>query len=119
MTDQLNVNIKELKVNEKKVYLVTLEGKVDAATVDDFQQNVNQLFTDGSPLNIILDLSDLQYINSKFVGYVLNWQMQADNNDGKVVLIGAKEYILDVLNVQGVLQFVPHCLTREEAQLLF
>ena len=68
---------------------------------------------------MIIDMSDLHYINSKFVGYVINWHVKASEDGGKVVLIGAKEYILDVLNVQGVLQIVPHCLTKEEAHLLF
>ena len=53
------------------------------------------------------------------LGYVINWHVKASEDGGKVVLIGAKEYILDVLNVQGVLQIVPHCLTKEEAHLLF
>lgn len=120
MKAKAQFEVKRISVSEKTVYVLGIEGEIDGINISYIEPHIEHLVeASNGKLYLILDLKDTLYINSKFVGYMINWFLSAKENGGKVVLSGAKEHIKDVLSVQGVFKFIPHFETTEEAKEAF
>ena len=76
--------------HERNVLVVTVVDKrIDAGAVDDFKTKISQYIADGENL-IVLDLSNVEFIDSSGLGAVVGaLKMLGDN--GKMVICGAAD----------------------------
>jgi anti-anti-sigma factor len=118
MEEKALITITKQTIDDATMYVVHLRGDIDAYNISEIEPEIHRVIAEhNSKLHLILDLHDTQYINSKFVGFVINWFLTIQENNGRLALVGAKDHIKDVLSVQGVLDLIPHFDSIEEALL--
>lgn len=120
MTDvQITIEDVQSTVPNKVVKLIHIVGQLDETNVDEKAKEVYALI-DGSPqqgLCLIFDFAGLEYMNSKSIGYLTDWYSKISALGGKIVIAGARENILDILQVVGLTQLINAYSTVEEAKL--
>lgn len=102
----------------KTIKLIHVVGQLDETNVDEKAKQVYSLI-DSVPqgLNLIFDFTGLEYMNSKSIGYLTDWYSKTSAQGGKTVIAGARENILDILQVVGLTQLINAYPTIEEAKL--
>ena len=100
------------------VKVIKFSGQLDETNVDEKSKGVYE-FLEGMPkgASVIFDFDELEYLNSKAVGYVTDWYSKITQNGGQVVIARVKDNIYDILNVVGITQIVKLAGTIDEAKL--
>lgn len=115
----VNITIEDLvtPLKDTKMKLIKFSGQLDESNVDENAKKIYKLIDviDTKPL-FIFDFSELEYMNSKSIGYLTDWYGKISAKEGKIVIIGAKENILDILQVVGLTQLIDNYSTVEEAK---
>jgi stage II sporulation protein AA (anti-sigma F factor antagonist) len=102
----------------KLIKLVRVSGQLDESNVDEEAKKIYTLIEASGPtLNLVFEFSGLEYMNSKSIGYLTDWYSKISANGGKVVIAGARENILDILQVVGLTQLINAYPSLEEAKL--
>ena len=70
---QVQINFQDLTLGGKAVKLVTFAGQLDETNVDTEAQKIYQVIDEMAEPNLILDFAELEYMNSKSIGYVTDW----------------------------------------------
>lgn len=102
----------------KNVKLIRISGQLDESNVDEEAKKIYSLIESvPNGLNIVFDLSALEYMNSKSIGYLTDWYSKVSSNGGKIVIAQARENILDILQVVGLTQLINAYPSLDEAKL--
>lgn len=100
--------------DDKTASVVTLDGEVDAVTVQKFQRALAPLLNK-RPANIVLDCSQLRYLNSRAIGLLVQSHRRAMVNDGKLILIGVNDKLMRTLDMGKITDALFLCENREDA----
>jgi anti-anti-sigma factor len=116
---QANITIEDIPVSTKDVTvkLVKFQGQLDESNVDEKAKVIYELI-EQFPQNLYLlfDFEELEYMNSKSIGYLTDWYGKVTEGKGKVVIAKTKSNILDILQVVGLTQLINCYATLEEAK---
>lgn len=101
------MNVGELKINREtlsdaRIDVLRLGGGIDAHTFEQLDTAIGDIFYEGN-YNIILDLTEVEYISSAGVGTLVSATHQAQQNGGNVVLIEVNERVCEVFRVLGLI----------------
>jgi anti-sigma B factor antagonist len=99
------------------VKIAKFVGQLDESNVDEKAQQIYQLIEQNpTNLNLIFDFEDLEYMNSKSIGYLTDWYGKVYENGGKIVIAKTRPNILDILQVVGLTQLIKTFATIDEAK---
>ncbi|MBI2453456.1 STAS domain-containing protein [Candidatus Peregrinibacteria bacterium] len=116
----VNITLEDVPTGDQKkqVKIVKLSGQLDESNVDENAKKVYKLIESvKEDLNLIFDFSELEYMNSKSIGYLTDWYGRITGKNGKIVIAQAKDNIYDILQVVGLTQLI-HCYpSLKEAKL--
>lgn len=103
---------------DKPAKLIKVKGQLDESNVDENAKKVYELI-EANPkgLNLVFDFSELEYMNSKSIGYLTDWYGKLNAVSGKVVIAAARDNIVDILQVVGLTQLIPCVATLDEAKM--
>lgn len=102
----------------KTIKLIKFSGQLDESNVDESAKKIYKLIENNpEKLTMIFDFSDLDYMNSKSIGYLTDWYGRVTGKEGKIVIAKAKENIRDILEVVGLTQLIQCYPSVEEAKL--
>jgi anti-anti-sigma factor len=108
------MKIKDTTIDSHKDFTkVALEGELDKVGLDTIRADLDKMIAESKTHNVVLDLSELTFINSEGVGYLLTIHYRLLKRDLKMILVGAKAHVKDVLEVIGMLTIVPYFETFE------
>jgi len=116
---EANITIEDVQSGkpDKIIKLVTISGQLDESNIDEKAKQLYEVINSvPQNLNLILNLENLEYMNSKSIGYLTDWYGKVSGGNGKVVIVKAKQNIADILNVVGLTQLIPIFQTIEEAK---
>ena len=101
----------------KIVKLIHIVGQLDESNVDEQAKSIYQVI-EANPqgLSLEFDVTGLEYMNSKSIGYLTDWYSKVSASGGKVVLAAPRENILDILQVVGLTQLVNAYPSVDEAK---
>lgn len=118
MTTPVTLNIQDVASSPDMILkIVKISGQLDESNVDEQAKKIYELIEQNpSKLNLILDFEELEYMNSKSIGYLTDWYGKIYENAGKVIIAKAKPNILDILEVVGLTQLIKNYPTIEEAK---
>ncbi len=119
MATPVEVTISDVETSsaDKMVKLIKITGQLDESNVDEEAKKIYDLIEQNPKnLNLILDFEELEYMNSKSIGYLTDWYGKVYENGGKVVIAKAKPNILDILEVVGLTQLIKNYPTVDEAK---
>ena len=116
---QANIVIEDLSSPspEKIMKIVHISGQLDESNIDEKIQEVYKI-VEANPknLHLIFDLENLEYLNSKSIGYLTDLYGKITDSTGQVVIAKARPNILDILNVVGLTQLIKTFDSVEEAK---
>jgi len=95
--------------------LVKFVGQLDETNIEDQAKKIYQIM-EGDVKNLVFDFFELTYLNSKSIGYIADWQQKISQKGGKLVIVGAKENIYDILDVVGLTNIITIVDTEEDAK---
>lgn len=101
-----------------RIVMIRLIGQLDESNVDDQSKRIYNIIED-SPheTHYIFELSGLDYMNSKSIGYLTDWYRRITNKSGLIKLASAKENILDILDTVGLTSIIEHHPDIEGARI--
>jgi anti-sigma B factor antagonist len=82
------------------VACVTVEGRLDAATVPVFEQTLQRLLADGQ-CRLVVDMSAVNYISSSGLRVLLTARRQARSRGGDVFLCCLHPRVREILEMVG------------------
>jgi anti-anti-sigma factor len=87
--------------NKNSSHIVKLVGVLDISTVDKFDEHVQTL---DSVSTLIIDFSELEFIDSTGIGAILRVIYRSQDEDFSVELEGLQEYIKEIFDTVGVVR---------------
>jgi anti-anti-sigma factor len=116
---EVNITVEDLtsEIPGATLKLVKISGQLDESNVDEKSKEIYAIIEQTPKgLSLVFDLENLEYMNSKSIGYLTDWYGKINEGGGKIVLSNAKPNILDILNVVGLTQLIPNFATLDEAK---
>lgn len=113
---EIQVTFQDLNIGESAAKMIHFAGQLDETNVDHEAKKIYQVIGELPVPILLLDFSQLEYMNSKSIGYVTDWYTQITAKGGSIAIIGPKPNILDILKVVGITQIITIYSTLEEAQ---
>ena len=113
---EIQITFQDLTLGGKAVKLIGFMGQLDETNVDHEAKQIYQVISEMVEPHLFLDFSNLEYMNSKSIGYVTDWFTQASGKNGSISIVGPKPNILDILKVVGITQIITVYSTLEEAK---
>lgn len=93
------------------IKMVVIKGDIDANTAPKVTETVLPLVQPES--KILVDMTEVPYMSSAGLRSLLSLYRQTTAKDGKIVVVGLSEDILDTMSVTGFLDFFTVCDTVE------
>lgn len=100
--------------NNFHIKVMHLEGELDEVSIEEVKKQLDPLLEDSTVLQLIFDLTKLSFINSKGIGYLVSVHTHLAKDGRSMILAGAKESVLDVINLVGLTNIIPHHATLKE-----
>ncbi len=92
----------EIQVTEhKRVSVVAVTGRVDGSTAGEFEAALNEL-TEAGVNNIILDMSDVDFVSSAGLRVLVNTRKNVTSAGGRIVLAEPSEQVVETLDIAGL-----------------
>jgi anti-anti-sigma factor len=101
-----------------KVLVLGLSGKLNVEGTAMFKERLTQIL-DGGERNILLDFTDVTYINSSGLHALILVERRLTRSGGLLILAGVSEPIQRGLKISGLAPFLTLQPTRAEALASF
>lgn len=102
----------------RTVKIAHFAGQLDESNVDDKAKELYAVINAATgSLYLIFDFAQLEYMNSKSIGYLTDWYTKLSEKQGGIIIAQAPANILDILTVVGITQLIKSVSTIEEAKL--
>jgi anti-sigma B factor antagonist len=85
---------------QNKTWLVSVSGRLDQTQTPDLEAQLNALLDQGHD-RIVIDLNDVNYINSGGLRCLVTAWRKANRSGGNVVLTGLRSRVYDVFSMVG------------------
>lgn len=116
---EANITIEDITVSTEGLTakLVKFQGQLDESNVDEKAKVIYELI-EQVPQNLYLlfDFEELEYMNSKSIGYLTDWYGKVTEGGGKIAIAKTRSNILDILQVVGLTQLINCYATLDEAK---
>lgn len=116
---QANIIIEDIPATTQGLVakVVKFQGQLDESNVDEKAKIIYQML-EQHPQNLYLlfDFEELEYMNSKSIGYLTDWYGKITEGKGKIVIAKTRNNILDILQVVGLTQLINCYPTLDEAK---
>ena len=101
--------------NESDIFIFAIRGRLDAATVPELEERLNQWF-EQSGTKLVFDLDGLDYISSAGLRVFLTTTKKMKARDGKLCMSRLRNNVKDVFTISGFIALIPAFETLEAAQ---
>ncbi len=113
MSSEFTVNI--IDGNSASVKVLHLTGELDEVSMEQLKTQLDPLLADASVLKFIFDLTDLEFINSKGIGYIVSVHTHLSKDGRTMMLANANQEVMDVISLVGLTNIIPYHATLDEA----
>jgi anti-sigma B factor antagonist len=100
--------------NKRRIIVVDMKGWVDISSSMQFEEHINSLVKTGKE-NIIMDLSQMEYINTRGLGAFVALQKKMDERGGSVVLAAPTERVKQSIELTGINRVIATYESLEDA----
>ena len=95
--------------------IVKVIGDFDLVIAKEFREQVDKLLLDNLAQNLIIDASEISFIDSSGLGALLGRYKLLQQKDGRMSIFGVKSSVLRILDLSGILKIIPVFITEEMA----
>lgn len=107
-----------MEVNKKEengILIFEFNGELDETNADKTFTAIYNDIGSFEDKKIILNLTNLKYLNSKSIGYIADIFSNIEENDGEMYISNCDDGVKDVLELVGITTIVPTVDTLQEA----
>lgn len=99
-----------------RTLLVALHGELDLVSAESVRESIDtELEAYARIKNLVIDLAEVDFIDSSGLGMLLGRYRQVHKRGGKLVMIGPKPQVRRVLEMAGMTKIMGIVQTRQEA----
>jgi len=109
----ISVTVADGPTPEKKI--ISLFGELDETAAEEIKKKIDPLLQNDQVHSIVLNLKDLEYINSKGIGFLVFLFTHLSKTRRQFILAEAQESVLDVMSLVGLNSLIPYFEHLEEA----
>ncbi|MFZ5633216.1 MAG: STAS domain-containing protein [Bacillota bacterium] len=96
--------------------LARLAGEIDLAGADGLRNSLErELDNNAEVRHIVVNLSDVKYIDSSGLGVLLGRYRRVSRDGGKMFIVGATKHVRKILEMSGLLRIMPEYPTESDA----
>ncbi len=110
---ELSVTITDSPNPTAKV--AALIGEMDESSLETVKPQIDAVMNDTNVKYLIFDLTQLSFINSKGIGYLVSIHTHLSKDQRVLIISGANEEVMDVISLVGLTTIVKYFNTLEEA----
>lgn len=114
MTDMATLNISTIDGRDN-IRIASVVGQLDETNLPDFSHGLEVFISDPSVSFLLLDFVNLEFLNSKVIGYLADFHSRFVETGKRVFIYGAPDNVMDILELVGMTSLVPCFATKEEA----
>lgn len=97
----------ELKFTLKdKNLLVNFDGELDHHTATEVRESIDSEYDSRNARNIVIDLNQLNFMDSSGIGLLMGRYKIASQNGGKLYIKNVSERVEKILKMSGILKIV-------------
>jgi len=93
--------------------IVKISGDLDLVIAKEFREIVDKILMDRPLKNLILDLAEVNFIDSSGLGAILGRYKLIQQRGGKMSIWGAKTSVHRILDLSGIMKIIPVFKTEE------
>ena len=101
-----------------EIVAVIVKGFLDALTFEQMEKTIDELFSQNI-YQLVVDLTDLDYISSAGAGVFIGAVGTAQENNGNIVLVNPSHNVKEVFDLLGLSQIFPFADDLESAAQVF
>jgi anti-anti-sigma factor len=101
--------------DKENVKLISLIGEIDETNLGELKEVVDPLLISNDCQVLLVNLKDLNFINSMVISYFTNIYTKLTELNKKVVFIEANNQILDILDLVGLTTIIDNYNSLSEA----
>ncbi len=103
-------------IRRKKNLIARFKGELDHHTSSVFRQTVDkELKKNDHVQNLILNMTNLTFMDSSGIGVILGRYKQIKARGGKVIICGLKTHNKKILEMGGLFKIIPVCSDESKA----
>jgi anti-anti-sigma factor len=95
--------------------IMVLKGELDETVLDNFKVKLEPVWDDSKIQTFIFNLHDLEFINSKGIGFLVSVHSHLAKDKRRLIIVDAQEAVMDVITLVGLTSIIPYYATIEEA----
>lgn len=92
-----------------------LVGELDETHLDWLNQSVDPVLNNPQVKKLILDCTQLEFINSKIVGFLVGLHTHLSKEARRLVIAAPNQAVMDVIQLVGLTAIIPVVTSVEEA----
>lgn len=89
-----------------KTLVVSFSGELDHHTAENIRKKIDSYYDEKMLKNIVLDLDNLNFMDSSGIGLILGRYKKAMNNNGKLLLANASTRVKKILVMSGITKII-------------
>lgn len=94
-------------VRNDNYQIIELHGELDQSTLPNTEKQIVAFLADFGRRYLILDLSDLKFINSEGIGFIVNMHTKLAKKGKSLILCGMQGNVKEVFEVIGISKMLP------------
>ena len=102
-------------VAERKTLIARITGELDMVVADDFRREIDILMDNNCCSNLILNLKEVNFIDSSGLGVILARYKNITMGGGKIAIVGAPPQVRRILELSGILRITSEYATENDA----
>ena len=93
---------------------ISLSGQIDESNLADISSQIDEATKMAEVKIFILDLKNLEFINSKVIGYIASLHSRLDTEGRRIIFMKATDEILEILDLVGLINLIPNFESVED-----
>jgi len=85
-----------------KTLIASIVGEIDHHTSEDIMEKIDRHLENESLINLILDLSGVNFMDSAGIGVILGRYKRIAHFNGKLAIVAKKPNIIRILTISGI-----------------
>ena len=101
------VTLDFLKLTEYPQFqIVKFQGQIDESNLKEVTDQISSYAEDEKITVLIFDFQELEFLNSKVIGYIADLHSQLAEMNRKLVIVSASNDVMDILELVGLTSLV-------------
>lgn len=93
--------------------IVKISGDLDLVIAKEFRETIDKILSDKLIRNLILDISEVNFIDSSGLGAILGRYKFLKQRGGKMSIWGANPSVYRILDLSGIMKIIPVLKTED------